>query len=90
MKNGDQTFTISNSIHFLNVAHQTKTLHNFHEIGQHLIARHIKDLGWGLRSGVNVESKGMGAICQKKGKEMLKKGKTLENLEENVLNLKLC
>ena len=61
---GSKNLTTSNSIHFLNVVHQTKTLHNFHE--------------------------GHGVPCQEKDKEMLKKGKILENLEENVLNLKIC
>ena len=31
----------------------------------------------------------MGAIFQKKGKEMLNKGKIFENLGENVQNLKI-
>ena len=45
---------------------------------------------WGLGIGkLIVESKGMGAIFQKKGKEMLKKDKRSENLGKNVLNLKI-
>ena len=35
-----------------------------------------------------LESKGMCAIFQKKGKEMLKKGKISENLQKNAENLK--
>ena len=31
-----------------------------------------------------LESKGMGAIFQKKGKEMLKKDKVFKNLDKNV------
>ena len=33
--------------------------------------------------------KGMGAIFQKKGKEILKKGKIFENFGKNVQNLKI-
>ena len=40
-------------------------------------------------SGPTLESKGMGAFFQKKGKEMLKKSKTFENLGKNVQNLKI-
>ena len=36
-----------------------------------------------------LESNGMGAIFQKKGKEMLKKCKICENLGKNLLNLKI-
>ena len=39
--------------------------------------------------GSILESKGMSAIFQKKGKEMLKKGKIFENLGQNVQNLKI-
>ena len=39
--------------------------------------------------GPILESKGMRAICEKKGKKMLKKGKVVENLGENVQNLKI-
>ena len=36
-----------------------------------------------------LESKGMGAIFQKKGKEMLKTGEIFENLGKNVQNLRI-
>ena len=36
-----------------------------------------------------LESKGMGAIFQKKGKEMWKRGKIFANLSINVQNLKI-
>ena len=36
-----------------------------------------------------LESKGMGAIFQKNGKEMLKEGKIFENLNINLQNLKI-
>ena len=39
--------------------------------------------------GPRVESKGMRAIFQKKGKERAKKGKIFENLGKNVQNLKI-
>ena len=39
--------------------------------------------------GAILENKGMGAIFQKKGKEMLKKGKIFENLGQNIQNLKI-
>ena len=42
-----------------------------------------------MTSGLILESKGMGSIFQKKEKEMLKKGKMLENLEKNLQNLKI-
>ena len=42
-----------------------------------------------LSSGPFLESKGMHAIFQKKGKKMLKKGKIFENLGKNVQNLKI-
>ena len=38
---------------------------------------------------VILESKEMGAIFQKKGNKMLKKGKIFENLGKNVQNLKI-
>ena len=37
-----------------------------------------------IPSGLILESKDMGAIFQKKGKEILKKGKIFENLNKNV------
>ena len=40
-------------------------------------------------AGSILESKGMGMVFQKKGKEMLKKGKIFENLVKNVQNLKI-
>ena len=40
-------------------------------------------------SGPTLESKGMGAFFQKKGKEVLKKSKIFENLGKNVQNLKI-
>ena len=40
-------------------------------------------------TGPILESKGMGAIFQKKGKGMLKKSKIFENLGGNVQNLKI-
>ena len=40
-------------------------------------------------SGPILESKDIGVIFQKKGKEMLKKGKIFENLGKNVQNLKI-
>ena len=36
-----------------------------------------------------LESKDIGAIFQKKGKEMLKKSKIFQNLGQNVQNLKI-
>ena len=36
-----------------------------------------------------LESKGIGALFQKKGKEMLKKGEIFENLGKNRQNLKI-
>ena len=39
--------------------------------------------------GFILESKGVGVIFQKKGKEMLIKGNIFENLSKNVLNLKI-
>ena len=39
--------------------------------------------------GSILESKGMGAIFHKKGKEILQKGKIFENLGKNVQNLKI-
>ena len=40
-------------------------------------------------SGPILESKDMGAIFQKKGKEILEKGKIFENLGKNVQNFKI-
>ena len=40
-------------------------------------------------AGPILESKGKGAIFQKKGKEMLKKGKIFDDLGKNVQNLKI-
>ena len=40
-------------------------------------------------TGPILESKGMGAIFQKKGNKMLKKGKILENVGKNIQNLKI-
>ena len=37
-----------------------------------------------IPSGLILESKDMGAIFQKKGKEILKNGKIFENLNKNV------
>ena len=42
-----------------------------------------------IYAGPISESKGMGVIFQKKGKEMLKRGKIFENLGKNVQNLKI-
>ena len=42
-----------------------------------------------LPSGPILESKGMLAIFQKKGKKMFKKGKIFENLGKHVQNLKI-
>ena len=39
-------------------------------------------------AGPIIEIKSMGVIFQKKGKEMLKKGKIFENLGKNAQNLK--
>ena len=39
--------------------------------------------------GPILESKGMGVIFQKKGKEILKNSKIFENLGQNVQNLKI-
>ena len=39
-----------------------------------------------ITAGLMLESKGMGAIFQEKGKEMLKE---IENFGKNVLNLKI-
>ena len=39
--------------------------------------------------GPILENKGKGAIFQKKGNEMSKKGKILKNLAKNVQNLKI-
>ena len=43
-----------------------------------------------MLSGPTLESNSTGAIFQKKGKEILKKGKIFENLGKNVQNLKIC
>ena len=40
-------------------------------------------------TGPILENKGMGAIFWKKGKEMLKKGKTFENVGKNIQNFKI-
>ena len=42
-----------------------------------------------MLQGPILESKDMHAIFQKKGKQMLKKGKIFENLGKNVQNLKI-
>ena len=44
---------------------------------------------WSSLPGPILESKDMGVIFQKKGKEMLKKCKIFENLGRNGLNLKI-
>ena len=49
----------------------------------------MKDRSTCLHSGPILESKGMHAIFQKKGKKMLKKGTIFENLGKNVQNLKI-
>ena len=43
----------------------------------------------GLVTGPILESKGMRAIFQKKGKKSAKKGKIFENFSENVENFKI-
>ena len=42
-----------------------------------------------LETGPILESKGMHAIFQKKGKKMAKKDKIFENLGKNIQNLKI-
>ena len=42
------------------------------------------------RAGPILESKGVHAIFQKKGKKRAKKGKIFQNLGKNVQNLKFC
>ena len=60
---------------------------------QHLSFRPIKAytdyFGPFLHTRPILESKGMRAIFQKRGKKMLKKGKIFENLGKNVQNLKI-
>ena len=40
-------------------------------------------------AGLIIESKSMGVIFQKKGKEMLRRGKIFDNLGKNAQNLKI-
>ena len=43
----------------------------------------------GVKAGPILESKVMGEIFQKKCKELLKKGKIIESLGKNILNLEI-
>ena len=45
-----KNFTSLYSFLFLSVLYQNKALHNFHKKGQHLTARHIKGLDWGVQN----------------------------------------
>ena len=46
-------------------------------------------LCWRINKGYSKNSKGMGAIFQKEGKEMLKKDQILENWAKKEQNLKI-
>ena len=55
-KKSTKHFTTPYSIHFVNVLHQNKALHNFHRKGQHSIAECIKGLTWDLTMSQNLAS----------------------------------